>query len=132
MITLFHSSKIRRIVRVLTIALIVASLVSVMAFAGSTSGSEIDTSQMTSAIKNGIAKVYKILTSVILPVATLVFAFNAATALVGGEKGMEKAKRSMLHVIIVLACVFLAPMIVQEIGNWFSSGVRIEDMTHNA
>lgn len=131
MITLFHSSQIRRIARVLTVVLIVASLVSVMAFA-TNGGSELDTSEMTSAIKNGIAKVYGILTSVILPVATLVFAFNAATALVGGEKGMEKAKRSMLHVIIVLACVFLAPMIVQEIGNWFVSNVRIEDMTHRA
>lgn len=71
-------------------------------------------------IKAGTQQLYNIMTAVVLPIAAVFFAWNAFKALFGGERGMEQAKKNMLTIVIVLALVYLAPVVVTQVGGWFS------------
>ena len=71
-------------------------------------------------IKSGAQQLYSVMTAVILPIGAICFAWNAFKALFGGERGMEQAKKNMLTIVIVLALVYLAPVIITQIGGWFS------------
>jgi hypothetical protein len=71
------------------------------------------------AIEEGIGavseKAYNIIKVATLAVAVVFFAYNAFKAILGGEKGMENAKRNMYYIGVAVVIVFLAPMIVNEI-----------------
>lgn len=51
----------------------------------------------------------------------LALGFAAYQILAGGEKGMEKAKKTILYTAIGIAIVFLAPTIINQISGWFSN-----------
>lgn len=71
------------------------------------------------AIEKGIGQVsqkaYNIIKVATISIATLFFAYNAFKAILGGEKGMENAKRNMYYIIVAVIIVFLAPMAISEI-----------------
>lgn len=109
-----RSTKMQRFVRITGVVLIVAMMMMSFAFAAGTASSQIE-----AGIKGGTKQLYSIMTAVIIPVAAVFFAWNAFKALFGGEKGMEQAKKNMLTIVLVLALVWLAPLIVSEVSSWF-------------
>ena len=111
-------SKNQRLICFIGILLIAAILTMSLAFAA---GGTTTTGNIENGIKTGSKQLYNIMTAVILPVGAVFFAWNAFRALFGGERGMEQAKKNMLTVVVVLALVYLAPLIVTQIGGWFSS-----------
>lgn len=107
---LARAEKISRIV--LTLAVLMTML-TVPAFAASGAGS-----QISSAVSNGMKSVYGVITSVIMPIATVVFAFAAAKLLFGGQRAMEQGQGKLLTILLVLAGVYLAPIIIEEVAGW--------------
>ena len=105
-----RAEKISRIV--LTVAIIM-TILTVPAFAAQGAGS-----QISSAVSNGMKSVYNVITSVIMPIATVVFAFAAAKLLFGGQRAMEQGQGKLLAILLVLAGVYLAPIIIEEVAGW--------------
>lgn len=86
------------------------------------SGTAAGTQSITDGIKNGAKQLFELMESIVVPIAAVCFAWNGLKVLFGGERGMEQAKKNMLIIIIVLALVFLAPLIVVEVSKWFNDG----------
>ena len=104
---LARAEKISRIV--LTLAVLMTMLTVPASGAGS---------QISSAVSNGMKSVYGVITSVIMPIATVVFAFAAAKLLFGGQRAMEQGQGKLLTILLVLAGVYLAPIIIEEVAGW--------------
>lgn len=77
-------------------------------------------SSITAGVKSGTQQLFDIIKAVVAPIAAVCFAWNALKALFGGERGMEQAKHNVLIIILVLAMVFLAPVVINEVAGWFS------------
>lgn len=78
------------------------------------------TDAIQDGIKNGTGQLWNIMTAIVLPIGAVGFAWNAFKMLFGGQKGMEEAKRNMLIIVVVVALVWLAPTIIQQVNGWFS------------
>lgn len=113
---LSRPSKFQRLVHIAGTTLIILMLVMSVAFAAPTTSDAIQ-----NGIKDGTSQLYSIMTAVVIPIAAVFFAWNAFKALFGGERGMEQAKKNMLTIVVVLALVYLAPVIIQQVSGWFSS-----------
>ena len=113
-------SKNQRLICLIGFILIAAMLSMSFAFAAGGTGGAAATGNIENGIKTGSQQLYNIMTAVILPVGAVFFAWNAFRALFGGERGMEQAKKNMLTVVVVLALVYLAPLVVTQIGGWFT------------
>ena len=113
-------SRNQRLICLIGFVLIAAMLSMSFAFAAGGTGGTAATGNIENGIKTGSQQLYNIMTAVILPVGAVFFAWNAFRALFGGERGMEQAKKNMLTVVVVLALVYLAPLVVTQIGGWFS------------
>ena len=59
------------------------------------------------------------MTAIVLPIGAVAFAWNAFKMLFGGQKGMEEAKRNMLIIVVVVALVWLAPIVIEQVNGWF-------------
>ena len=104
----------QRMARMIGAAVIVAVMMMTVTLAAESAGN------IEGGIKAGTQQLYNIMTAVVLPIAAVFFAWNAFKALFGGERGMEQAKKNMLTIVIVLALVYLAPVVVTQVGGWFS------------
>ena len=62
--------------------------------------------------------------AVVLPLGAVAIAVCFLWILFDGERGMEKGKKYMIRVIIVVAIVYLAPLILTEVGGWFAGSSR--------
>ncbi len=113
--TQVSTSLIKRGVRIFSFAAILTLMFVSVAFADNTSEAIQD------GITDGSKQLYNIMTAVVLPIAAVFFAWNAFKALFGGERGMESAKKNMLTIVIVIALVYLAPLVITQISSWFSS-----------
>ena len=78
------------------------------------------------SIQTGVASasksVYDIITAIVTPVAGVFFAWDIFKAIFGGQRGMEEAKKNLLTIILVVAGVYLAPLIVSTAASWFKPG----------
>lgn len=110
------NTKALNIKRILCLAFVVIMMLSLTTMAFATSSA----SAIEEGITGGTEKLYNIMTAVVLPVAAVFFAWNAFKALFGGDRGMEQAKKNMLTIVIVIALIYLAPLVITEIGGWFS------------
>ena len=72
-------------------------------------------------VLQGTQRIYRIITSIALPITVVVFAWNLLAAIFGGEKGIDSAKKRLLYCIIILAGIWLAPVIVSQVQSWFST-----------
>lgn len=70
-------------------------------------------------IKTGTLQLYNLITAVTVPVAALVFVWSAFKVFTGGEKGMEQAKKTMLITVVVIALVYIGPLVVEQVAGWF-------------
>lgn len=73
-------------------------------------------------IATGMESIYKIITGIVVPIAIVALAFAAFQFFMGGEKGMEKAKKCALYTIIGIGVVYLAPFLVSTVAGWFTGG----------
>ena len=73
-----------------------------------------------SGIKSGLGDLWGLLKGIAVPIAAIAAVFCAFSIITGGEKGMEKAKKIALYLIIGLAVVYLGPLLVQTVASWFS------------
>lgn len=119
--TMSENTKAKRVLRVVSIL----SMLSVMLFSLAFAATDIK-----SGIKTGAGKVWDILKAIVLPLGAVAIAICFLWILFDGERGMEKGKKYLLRVIIVVAVVFLAPLILNEIGGWFPQSNWDSAFTH--
>ncbi len=118
-------TKSKHIACVMLLVLLLTMAFSVFAFADETSNSETGSTNLTPemAIEQGIGqasqKAYNIVKIASIAIAVVFIAYNAFKAIMGGEKGMENAKRNMYFIAVSLGIIVLAPMVVQEIVQLF-------------
>lgn len=67
---------------------------------------------LVDSIYSGLSKVYEVLYKAVLPIAGICVAGCAFTIWLGGEKGVEKAKKILLYTVMGMVIVFIAPTIV--------------------
>lgn len=86
---------------------------------------DVDVTSQIAAVESAVTalsgSIYNIFTGVLLAVATVSFAWAAFKMFFGGEKGLEQAKATMLTVSIAIMIVYLAPLMIQQVRNWFSN-----------
>lgn len=92
-----------------------AAVVPAMA-AGETTGGEGLVTQMQKAMDN----VYGIMKGVGIVVAAIGVAMSAFQLFLGGDKGMEKAKKTIIYTAVGCGILFLAVPITSAIANMFS------------
>lgn len=68
--------------------------------------------KLVNSIYDGLKKVYSVLVKIVLPIAGVCVAACAFTIWLGGERGIEKAKRILLFTVIGVGVVFLTPAII--------------------
>lgn len=111
--------KVQRIASAL-VAFMIATLFMLMV----TMGFAADEGDVQGAIQQGVtegmSQLYDIMLAILLPVAVVLFAWNAFKVFFGGEKGMESAKKNMLIIVAIVALVYLAPLVVTQIASWFN------------
>ncbi len=112
---LSRADKISKWVRVAGILIILAILTMSTVCASDASNA------IQRGVKDGAKQVYDIMTAVIIPIGAIAFAWCGFSALFGGERGMEIAKKRILTVVIVLGLVYLAPVAIEQVGGWFKS-----------
>lgn len=100
--------------KLLTIAIVLAlsiCLLASTAFAGD--------EDIKEDITAGLGQVYTIITGIVIPVAAVCLGVSAYNVFTGGERGMETAKRLALYTLAGVAIVYLAPVVVLQVGSWF-------------
>lgn len=116
--TEWRTNRIMRIICIFCTVAMMVALCLCTAFADP----ETTTSSISSGITGGAEQLFNIMEAVVVPIAAVCFAWNAFKVFFGGERGMEQAKRNILIIVIVLALVFLAPLIIKEVSKWFNGG----------
>ena len=98
------------------VIMIVAMALAMFPLAG---GTDTTGTAIQNGIKNGTHQLWNIMTAIVLPIGAVAFAWNAFKMLFGGQKGMEEAKRNMLIIVVVVALVWLAPIVIEQVNGWF-------------
>ena len=78
-------------------------------------------SDITKGILTGAQNVYTILRSIVLGLCACVVIWAAIKAAVGDQRDMDMLKKTAITVVIVVLISFMAPAIMKQIGEWFSS-----------
>lgn len=120
MMTSCCSSKMQRAMATMMIIAIVTAMFCSFALAADPTA---PTDAIEDGVKTGLSQLYSIMTKLVVPVAVVVLAWCAFKVFAGGQKGMEEAKKTALITIIVIAIVYLAPLIVQQVASWFESSM---------
>ena len=116
-LALSGSERARRVLRVFSV--LAALSVTLVSFVSADPTSEIE-----KGIRTGTEKIWGIMKAVVLPLGAVAIAVCFLWILFDGERGMEKGKKYMIRVIIVVAIVYLAPLILTEVGGWFAGSSR--------
>lgn len=109
------TQKQKRVIVLLCFAAVVLFLMMVPAFADST------TTTIETQIKGGTAEIYKLFKAILAPIAVVMVVWNVYKALFLGDRGMESAKKGVLIILCIVAIVYLAPVIVTTVQNWFAN-----------
>lgn len=75
----------------------------------------------TQEIKSGLGQIYNMITSIVLPIAAVALAVCGVKMLWGNQRSAEEAKGAAIKIVIALAIVYLAPVLIETVGSWFSS-----------
>lgn len=107
--------RVWRVFGLLLVMVAVVALFTLPAFADGTTAIE-------DGVKTGLGQIYDIIKGVSVPIAVVCFAICAFKIFMGGEKGMEQAKKLAIYTVIGMAIVFLAPAVILEVKGWFEGG----------
>ena len=108
------TQKQKRVIVLLCFAAVVLFLLMMPAFAHST------TTTIETEIKKGTQSIYDLFKAILAPIAVVMVVWNVYKALFLGDKGMESAKKGVLIILCIVAVVYLAPVIVTTVRDWFS------------
>ena len=108
------TQKQKRVIVLLCFAAGVLFLLMMPAFAQST------TTTIETEIKKGTQSIYDLFKAILAPIAVVMVVWNVYKALFLGDKGMESAKKGVLIILCIVAVVYLAPVIVTTVRDWFS------------
>lgn len=108
------TQKQKRVIILLCFAAVVLFLLMMPAFAQST------TTTIETEIKKGTQSIYDLFKAILAPIAVVMVVWNVYKALFLGDKGMESAKKGVLIILCIVAVVYLAPVIVTTVRDWFS------------
>lgn len=75
---------------------------------------------IVSGVKTGTKAIYNIITAIVAPIAAIVLSAVALKALVGDARDIEGMKKKIFLIVIVVAVIWLAPLIIEQVGGWFS------------
>lgn len=76
---------------------------------------------MEQGVTKGMYQLYQTFQKIMLPIAVIGLVICLLSMLFGGQKGMEKGKQYILVIVLVVAGVYLAPLIVETISGWFKN-----------
>ncbi len=85
-----------------------------------------DLASIGNSVVNGMDDIYKLILTIVLPVAAIVVCVNALKIFTGTKK--DEAFRNIFVCLAVVAIVMFAPTIVQTVGSWFEGGLGIQDL----
>ena len=108
------TQKQKRVIVLLCFAAVALFLLMMPAFAQST------TTTIETEIKKGTQSIYDLFKAILAPIAVVMVVWNVYKALFLGDKGMESAKKGVLIILCIVAVVYLAPVIVTTVRDWFS------------
>ena len=108
------TQKQKRVIILLCFTAVVLFLLMMPAFAQST------TTTIETEIKKGTQSIYDLFKAILAPIAVVMVVWNVYKALFLGDKGMESAKKGVLIILCIVAVVYLAPVIVTTVRDWFS------------
>ena len=76
---------------------------------------------IVTGVKTGTKAIYTIITAIVAPIAAIVLSATALKALIGDARDIEAMKKKVFLIVIVVAVIWLAPLIIEQVGGWFSS-----------
>lgn len=97
-----------------------AAVVPVMAKPGDTAGTGTGGTGLVTQMQQAMDNVYGIMKGVGIVVAAIGVAMSAFQLFLGGDKGMEKAKKTIIYTAVGCGILFLAVPITSAIANMFS------------
>lgn len=104
-------------VRIATTVLIVALMMVLMTVTAFADPSD----AIVNGVKTGTKAIYTIITAIVAPLAAIVLSATALKALIGDARDIEAMKKKVFLIVIVVAVIWLAPLIIEQVGGWFSS-----------
>lgn len=104
-------------VRIATCVFIVALMVVLMTVTAFADLSD----AIVTGVKTGTKAIYTIITAIVAPIAAIVLSATALKALIGDARDIEAMKKKVFLIVIVVAVIWLAPLIIEQVGGWFSS-----------
>lgn len=108
-------SRLQKLAAYVLALVLTFAMLTVNAFASS----DAITGTISSAIGSGMKSIYGLITSIILPIAAVIFAFAGLKMLIGGQRDIEAGQGKLLMILVVLIIVFFAPLIIEAMGSWF-------------
>lgn len=108
------SMKARKVTLALMVSIILCAALMAVPFA--------DFTTISDGINDGMMEIYALIQSITLPIATVVFAFNAIKMFAGGQRSMEQAKMALIMTVLVIFLIWFAPAIIRTAGGWFKGG----------
>ena len=104
-------------VRIATCVVIVALMVVLMTVTAFADPSD----AIVTGVTTGTKAIYTIITAIVAPIAAIVLSATALKALIGDARDIEAMKKKVFLIVIVVAVIWLAPLIIEQVGGWFSS-----------
>ncbi len=126
----FRMTKFEKVFRTIGMFMLFAAIFVMSALAGNGDGGataspapSISPTEAAQTIGEHIAEggqqVYGLLTTVMIPVMVVFVGYYAIKGIFGGDRGMEQAKTGIFRLILIMALVYLAPVIITTARSWF-------------
>lgn len=80
---------------------------------------ETGTSAIENAVNEGAQKIYNLIRAIVIPIIIVFIAWAGLQFAIGGAKGTENAMKIFKNCCYSVVFVVFAPIIANEIGNWF-------------
>lgn len=80
---------------------------------------ETGTSAIENAVNEGAQKIYNLMRAIVIPIIIVLIAWAGLQFAIGGAKGTESAMKIFKGCCFSVIFVVFAPIIANEIGNWF-------------
>lgn len=119
--TLENDSRAARIAQKAVTILAFVTIFALMAFLLSGPAFADNADDIAGAIKSGTQKIYNIFTAIVPAITVVCFAVAAMQLFLGGQRDVDAAKKSLLRTLLVICLVYLAPIIINEVGGWFQT-----------
>ncbi len=116
----FRMTKFEKVFRIIGMFMLFATTFAMSALAGEGDGAAAAAATIGDNIAKGGQEIYSLLSTVMIPIMVVFVGYYAIKGIFGGDRGMEQAKTGIFRLILIMALVYLAPVIVTTARSWFS------------